>query len=751
MATPPTTTYPYSSTSHPLDELSGEEISSISLAVRQHGATNGLVKACKFITASLVPPPKEQVLAFLGIPIAPGQAPPPAPESIPRRGEIDFIDVVTGAAYNAVLTKDVATSTWAVDSFDKLAEGVQPQITPEELLEAEEIVRKDPTVIKLAAAVGVSPEQLCADGWSIGYDARFPTSKRLQQCLLYARFSPDSNLYSHPMDFFPVIEDTTKSVIHIDFAPHYTGAKGELSGDGETKPPALDEPDYALKRERIAPPTEPHEYLPELMATTSLHSSAEEAPAYKAGLEAREGLKPLHITQPQGVSFTMNGNELAWQKWRMHIGFNGREGLVISTVTYDDELTGSAGKAERRGVMYRMSLAEMVVPYGAPEHPHGRKFAFDVGEYGMGAMANDLTLGCDCLGTIHYLPGCFVSHNGQPTVLNRAVCIHEEDAGLLWKHTDFRAGGKAISVRSRKLVVSFIATVANYEYCFYYNFFQDGTIELETRLTGILNVYAAAQGEHPPHGTLVAPQIQAHYHQHIFSLRLDTMVDGLNNSVIESDILPMEQGTGSKENFAGNGFVVQKQVLKDGAREYNAELDRRWTIVNPGRTHYASGNPVGFNIAMKGAATRLLAKPDSWIARRATFATKTLWVVKDEEGKRMFPAGKYVPQTRDSPADSIGEWVKSDKSIENEDLLLFLTFGTTHIPRPEDWPVMPVEHLRVTLKPNNFFKWSPALDVKAEEDSHSALAFGTGAVPPVAPPANPASTGGAAAESCGCH
>lgn len=187
-------------------------------------------------------------------------------------------------------------------------------------------------------------------------------------------------------------------------------------------------------------------------------------------------------------------------------------------------------------------------------------------------------------------------------------------------------------------------------------------------------------------------------------------------------------------------------------REYDANLDRKWTIVNPNRTHYASGNPVGYSIAMKGAAARLLAKPDSWIARRATFATKALWVVKDEEGKRMFPAGKYVPQTRESPADSVGEWVKTDKNIENEDILLFLTFGTNHIPRPEDWPVMPVEHLRIVLKPNNFFRWSPALDVKAEEDKHSTLAFGTGSVPDDKPVINEASTGTTAeASSCGCH
>ena len=93
----------------------------------------------------------------------------------------------------------------------------------------------------------------------------------------------------------------------------------------------------------------------------------------------------------------MNGNELEWQNWKMHIAFGHREGIALSTITYDG-----------RPVVYRLSVAEMVVPYGAPEWPHPRKFAFDSGEYGMGTMANELSLGCDCLGKIHYLVSLFI-------------------------------------------------------------------------------------------------------------------------------------------------------------------------------------------------------------------------------------------------------------------------------------------------------------------------------------------------------
>jgi primary-amine oxidase len=229
-----------------------------------------------------------------------------------------------------------------------------------------------------------------------------------------------------------------------------------------------------------------------------------------------------------------------------------------------------------------------------------------------------------------------------------------------------------------------ICTVANYEYCFYYYFYQDGTIEHEIRLTGILNVYVLAEGESSaPFGTQIAPRINAQYHQHIFSYRIDPMIDGLANSVVESDIVSFEYPTGSKENFAGNGFVAREKILKttnEGVRDYDERADRRWSIVNPNRVHYASGKAVGYTLGIKGATIEMMAKEDSWASRRAAFARKTLWVVRDREDgsemeERLYPSGKYVPQTRSDPEDSVLRWSQEEKSIDGEDILLFVTFG----------------------------------------------------------------------------
>ncbi|CAE7052540.1 unnamed protein product [Rhizoctonia solani] len=713
---------------HPFDPLNADEIADVSAAVRQYVATQTPIKAFKYIGAEAVLPPKRDVLAHLGIRTAPGEEPDSYVE-ITRKVDVDIIDVVSGYAW--IIHLSFQAAEWVVDGTEQLPEGTMPQLSVQELIEAEEIVRADERVRKLCADVGVAPDQIYADGWSLGYDDRFSEKLRLQQCLLYARFGKDENIYAHPLDFIPIIDSNAKKVIHIDFPSHPKSGL-HTSSEYSTQPPKLD---AASDRARIPPPKMKHEYLPDHLDTAN-------AP--------REPLKPLHVVQPEGVSFKMTGNTLEWQQWKMHIGFTAREGVVLGTVTYND-----AG--EVRPVFYRMSCAEMVVPYGSPDHPHPRKFAFDVGEYGMGVQANELSLGCDCLGTIHYLPGHFIGHDGNTVTIKNAICIHEEDAGLLWKHTDYRPGGRSHSVRSRKLVVSMICTVANYEYAFYWNFYLDGTVELETRLTGILNVYTLAEGENATFGTQVAPRITAQYHQHLFSIRVDPMVDGVNNTLIESDIKSYPYPTGSAENYAGNAFIsVDNPVTKASRRDYSHETDRRWRIANRARNHYASGLPVAYSVGIGGATRGLLAQPGSWVRERAGFGEKALWVVPADEaspGGRRWPAGRHVPQTRTQPKDSVVEWCKSGDSVDNKDIVLFLTVGVNHVPRPEDWPVMPTEHLRIVFKPIGFFKANPAIDVKAPIDERSRNAFPTGDIGTGAVVTEHANGNGStqASTSCGCN
>ena len=245
----------------------------------------------------------------------------------------------------------------------------------------------------------------------------------------------------------------------------------------------------------------------------------------------RKDLRPLTITQPEGPSFSVEGNLVRWQKWSMRVGMDPIEGLVLHTVGYEE-----GGRV--RPLVYRASVSEMVVPYGHPGPMHMWKSAFDAGEWGLGRMANSLTLGCDCLGEIFYFDDVFSDERGKPRTRPNAICMHEEDYGILWKHVDLPSGRTEVR-RSRRLVISSIATVGNYEYGFYWYFYLDGTMQLEVKLTGIMSTMGVDGADPGPHANMVAPGLAAPYHQHLFNVRLDMEIDGPENAVFEVDTVPV--------------------------------------------------------------------------------------------------------------------------------------------------------------------------------------------------------------------
>src|SRR5262249_51378916 len=140
---------------------------------------------------------------------------------------------------------------------------------------------------------------------------------------------------------------------------------------------------------------------------------------------------------------------------------------------------------ENRPILYRLSYSELTVPYADPRPPYHRKQAFDVGDGGFGRAANNLQLGCDCVGAIRYFDFLLAAPDGSPNKAEAVVCLHEQDNGISWKHTNFRTG-RAVVARLRELVVQSVVTLANYEYVFAYKFDVAGGITIETRATGIV-------------------------------------------------------------------------------------------------------------------------------------------------------------------------------------------------------------------------------------------------------------------------
>ena len=502
------------------------------------------------------------------------------------------------------------------------------------------------------------------DPWPAGsFGSTHEEGRRISRCIFYLRESKTDNGYARPIEGL---------IVYFDMGAHEVL---EVVDMGVTPFPPLR-----------------GSYLPEDVG------------------EMRTDLRPIEITQPEGASFTVDGNHVQWQKWSLRVGFDPYEGLTLHDISYRD------GDRDRP-VMHRASISEMVVPYGDPSPMHGWKNAFDAGEWGLGRMANSLALGCDCLGVIHYFDAVLATEEGEPYTVEHAICMHEEDYGILWKHQDMH-GGTTETRRSRRLVVSFIATVGNYEYGFYWYFYLDGNIQLEVKLTGIVSPMAVAPGETPEFANLIAPGLAAPNHQHLFSARLDLDVDGPTNRVYEVEAEPVPAGP---DNPWSNAFRQKTTLLATelaARRDANPSVARSWKVVNPGRTNHL-GTPVGYKLVPTMSTPTMHAAPDSSVGRRAGFARHNLWVTPYEPDERR-AAGDYPNQHEGG--DGLPAWTAADRSVTDTDVVLWYTFGVTHFVRPEDWPVMPVEYTGFLLSPVGFFDRNPALDVpptSAESSCHA--------------------------------
>jgi len=599
-------------------------------------------------------------VAYLGL-----LDPPRGAEHLPadRRFRV-FLHDLSGTAPTDVTVSATHETVESIVSLDTSTTGELP-VLEEEFGSVEELLSQDERWLQALAARGLDVATVRVAPLSAGV-FEYPEEKgrRILRGLAFVQNFPEDSAWAHPVDGL---------VAYVDVV-------------GKTVDQVID---YGV----IPIPAEHGNYTD---------------PTLTGPL--RETLKPISITQPEGPSFTVTGgNHIEWEKWSLDVGFDVREGVVLHNIGFDD-----AGV--RRPIIRRASIAEMVVPYGDPAPVRSWQNYFDTGEYLVGQYANSLELGCDCLGDITYLSPVITDGFGNPREIRNGICMHEEDWGILAKHTDLWSGID-YTRRNRRLVISFFTTVGNYDYGFYWYLYLDGTIEFEAKATGVVFT-SAYPGKGYPYASELAPGLGAPFHQHLFSARLDMCVDGPGNRVEEEEAVRVPMGVG---NERGNAFSRKRTLLareSDAVREADMRSGRTWLISNPSSLNRL-GEAVGYKLYPEGQPT-LLADPDSSVARRAAFATKDLWVTRFAETER-YPTGDFVNQH--AGGAGLPEYMKQDRDIDGQDIVVWHTFGLTHYPRVEDWPIMPVDTAGFKLRPEGFFDRSPVLDVPANapaDEGHCA-------------------------------
>lgn len=630
---------PVLETGHPLSPLTVQEVDHLRSIIDREGL---LTESTRFSYVALREPHKNDVLSW-----EPGVR-------LPREVSLLLTELSSLTIQDLVVDLDQQKIVQR-RQIDAVAEGSAPSFD-EDLEGADPIVKADDRWVEAVRQRGITDlDKVVIIGLSAGvFGYEDEVGKRVVRALAFRQDHPTDSIWAHPIGGVVAHVDlTNKKVLRV------------------------------IETDLTHVPEESGDYLDP-----------------KVRGEYRTSMKPISITQPEGVSFTLEDGVLSWENWNVRLGFNGREGLTLHQLNFNDG-------GRERPILYRGSIAEMVVNYGDPSPTNAWQNYFDVGEYQFGRLANALELGCDCKGEILYADAVVVDDFGKPKTLPNAICIHEEDYGILWKHTDDFSGTSAVR-RQRRLVISLFVTVGNYDYGFYWYLYLDGKIELESKATGIVFTNAHPGGDYP-YSTEVAPGLGAPVHQHLFCARLDMMVDGTANAIDEIDVVRVPT---SEDNPWGNVFtreITRLSSEQEAIRDANGSVGRVWRISSTEATNRL-GQPTSYILHPEDSPT-LLSAEEASIRRRAAFAGHHLWVTQCQRDE-MFPAGRLVNL---SPGDGgLPAYTANDRSIDGADIVLWHVFGLTHFPRTEDWPIMPVDYAGFRMTPNGFFDRNPTLDVPPE-------------------------------------
>ncbi|KAJ3674631.1 hypothetical protein LUZ60_005247 [Juncus effusus] len=417
-------------------------------------------------------------------------------------------------------------------------------------------------------------------------------------------------------------------------------------------------------------------------------------------------VKPGVLIQPEGKGFQIDGHMIGWANWAFHLGFDIRAGAILSLASISN-----------RSVLYRTFVSELFVPYMDPVQEWYFRTFFDAGEYGFGLWAFPLQPGSDCPSHAEFLDGFYVGADGKPVMVRNVFCVFERHAGdISWRHTEAGFPDQIITeVRPDvSLVVRMVSTVGNYDYVMDWEFKRSGSIKFGVSLTGLLEVKGSYythndQIIYDQHGTLVAENTIAVYHDHFITYHIDLDIDGTENSFQKLKIKPVKLSNNSTSPRRSYWTVISETAKTESEAEVKLGTELAdLVIVNPNKKT-KMGNYVGYRLIPGCGADLSVLADNDYPQIRASYTKKQVWVTPYNKSEK-WAAGFYADQSRGD--DNLASWSQKNRRIKNRDIVLWYTAGFHHIPYQEDFPLMSLLSGGFELRPSNFFESNQLINTK---------------------------------------
>ncbi len=412
-------------------------------------------------------------------------------------------------------------------------------------------------------------------------------------------------------------------------------------------------------------------------------------------------LYPIVQSASEGSNIKIKGAvEVEWRNWSFHIRADRRAGAIMSLVKFNDN-------GKKRLIAYQMNISEMFVPYMDPDPTWQMRTYLDAGEFGLGYLVSSLKPGVDCPKSAYFVDLLFPGDTGRVYKAPSAMCIFERSVGdPAWRHWDV-SKKDVIGVPEIELVVRMAPTIGNYDYISDYIFQARGNINVRVGASGFVatksakakNMESPTAKKETRYGELVAPYTVAPYHDHYINYRIDLDIDGTKNNFVRDFF----ERTPAPKTSWRKGIWRLKTLMQKTESPITACIPSNdgevWRVENRNKkTPILKFNP-SYQL-MPWHTVQSLMPPDDNSQSRAQFSSSPLWMTKYKPNE-LWAAGDYPNLSKVDKG--LPEFVGDRESIDNEDIVLWYTTGFHHIPRPEDFEIMPTMWFGFTLRPVHFF------------------------------------------------
>ncbi|XP_008298724.1 retina-specific copper amine oxidase [Stegastes partitus] len=411
--------------------------------------------------------------------------------------------------------------------------------------------------------------------------------------------------------------------------------------------------------------------------------------------------KPLQIGPQQyyaeGKRYSVQNNHVLYLDWSFAFGLSALTGMRVFDVRF---------KGER--VAYELSVQEAMSMYGSATLGMIITKFLD-SSIGIGRFAHELTRGVDCLDKATYVDTYRYSDIPAPRFQN-SICIFEHNMGQpLRRHfADFFHHSYGGMVNSA-LVFRTVTAIGNYDYLWDFIFYQSGSVEAKVHATGYITSSYLVAGS-LKHGHQVAENVLGNIHTHFISFKVDLDVAGVKNMFQTKD---MEYVNTSlpwmPEHFSMVPQLVEKQLKteQEAALRYGTKIPRYLHIASKATNRWKHNR--SYRLQVYSFSGDHL--PESEAEERSMSWARYKVAITKHKDSEQTSSSLYNQNDMWTPAVDFSKYIEDNESIENEDLVAWVTAGFLHIPHAEDIPntVTVGNGGGVLLRPHNFFNEDPSI------------------------------------------